>query len=328
MKLKWTALMFTALFCTALTGCGASAGALQENADKFNVVCTNFAEYDWARQLTKGLENQFEITYLLENGVDLHNYQPSAADIAKISTCDLLIYVGGESDHWVPDALQSAVNPDMQVIRLLDVVQALEEETVEGMEAEEEEEEESDAPEYDEHVWLSLRNAAQCCSKISEALRTLEKDPTAAQKLQLNEESYQEQLTALDSEFLEVSTQTQEKPLIFADRFPFRYFVEDYGYTYYAAFPGCSAETEASFETVAFLAQKADETGVSMIFTIEGGSSAVAEAVRDSTAAKNQQIVSLNSLQSVTSDQISEGATYLSLMTDNLNVLKGDAAAT
>lgn len=315
-KMIMTAVWIGALL---LTGCSAEGSA--SDSGKYQIVCTNFPEYDWTMQLIKGHEDVFEVTYLLKNGVDIHNYQPTAADMAKIAGCDLFLYVGGESEHWVPDALSEAVNPEMHTIRLLDEVNALEEETVEGMEAEAEEEEgEEEAPEYDEHVWLSVRNAMQFCDVISGQLGAI--DPEHAADYTNNKTNYCDALMALDADFTAVHDSMAEPTLIVADRFPFRYFVEDYGYPYYAAFAGCSAETEASFETIAFLAQKADELGASTIFTIEGGNTDIADAVIASTKDKNQTIARLNSLQSVTETQMAEGVTYLSLMQENLNVLK------
>lgn len=319
MKRQAIALTLSAVLSAGcLTGC---AGSVQSPAsDRIQIVCTNFAVYDWTRNLLAP-DADYDVTYLLKNGTDSHSFQPSAADIAKISSCDLFIYVGGESEHWTAEAVQNVVNPDHHSLRLLDVVPPLEEELVEGMEAEEEEGDEvSDEPEYDEHIWLSVQNAQLCCSAIDELL--CEVDPAHADAYQDAGKHYQERLAKLDTEFAAVAEQNHDQPLIVADRFPFRYFVEDYGYTYYAAFAGCSAETEASFETVAFLANKADECQTRTLFTIEGGNTGIAEAVRDNTQSKDQTIAVLNSLQSVTQEQIEGGASYCSLMEENLAVLK------
>ena len=322
MKKQLLAALLSAMLCTGLTACGTAAMPGKDN-DKIRIVCTNFPEYDWVRQLTQGEEDAYEITYLLENGADLHNYQPSAMDMAKISCCDLFICVGGESERWVDDALAGAVNKSMRVVKLLDCVEAVEEETVEGMETEADEEAaEAEAPEYDEHIWLSVSNAKICCAQIVSQLAVIGDDDERFMKLNQNLDAYRRQLDALDSDFREVSEAMPGHMLIFADRFPFRYFVDDYGYNYYAAFAGCSAETEASFETIAFLAQKVDETGVSTVFTIEGGNTGIAEAVIANTKSKDQKTAVLNSIQSVTSEQVESGATYLSLMEGNLNVLK------
>lgn len=303
-----------------MSGCSAKMPA---EDDRLTIVCTNFSEYDWTKQLIAGCEDEYEVTYLLENGMDIHSYQPTALDVAKISGCDLFIYVGGESEYWVSDVLAEAVNPDMQVIRLMDEVKALEEEHIPGMETEEaheEHEDEEETPELDEHVWLSVKNAGRFCEAISEKLCVL--DSSHADVYTANLAAYQAQLDELDQAFYYAYALTECPVLIVADRFPFRYFIEDYPYMYYAAFAGCSAETEASFQTIAFLAGKADENGVGTIFTIEGGGSAIAESVIANTTGKNQRIAELNSLQSVTREQIDSGATYISLMEENLGVLK------
>ncbi len=489
-----------------------------------SIVCTIFPEYDWVRQIMGSHAENAEITYLLDNGVDLHSFQPTAADMIKIAECDLFIYVGGESDEWVENALAEAVNPNMQVINLMDVLgdSAKEEELKEGMqegehehehdhdhEHEEIEEEDikdrelsdfagnwqslyplleageldeyvehhaeehekpaeevkkeleekwgcdvtavsidgtkieftyadgtkksgeykyaeyspilnddgdihavryqyeavsGDSPkyvilndhgyepanakhfhicygddadfdttvknftynpffipegldgekaveileehshhnnkdheheaegeehehhhedgevEYDEHVWLSLKNAKALCSEITSKLCTLDAANESDYKANLT--AYTEKLDALDSDFQTLVDGTSVKTIVFGDRFPFRYFVDDYGLDYYAAFIGCSAETEASFETVAFLSQKVDELGVSTVFTIENSDQKIAKTIIENTKDKNQKILALNSLQSVSNEQIQNGMTYLGLMQENYDTLK------
>ena len=266
---------------------------------------------------------------LLDNGVDLHSYQPTAQDILKISTCDLFIYVGGESDGWVSDALQEAANKDMKVIDLLDVLDdaVKEEEIVEGMEAgeehgdgeDEEHEEEEEGPEYDEHVWLSLRNAKVLCEAITSALTEI--DPDHAADYRSNLTSYSEKLDALDAAFQSAVDSASRKTLLFGDRFPFRYLVDDYGLSYYAAFAGCSAETEASFRTITFLADKVDEFNLTSVLTIESSDQKIAQTIIQNTKEKNQNILTLNSMQSVTSNDVAAGTGYLSIMESNLDVL-------
>lgn len=274
------------------------------------------------REILGDKADHAEVTMLLDNGVDLHSYQPTADDIIKISDCDLFIYVGGESDGWVEDALKEAANKDMQVINLLDVLgeQVKEEEVVEGMEAEEEESEDEDEPEYDEHVWLSLKNAEPLCNAITDALEEI--DPANKDAYAANAASYLEKLAALDGEYQTVVDNAARKTVLFGDRFPFRYLVDDYGLSYYAAFVGCSAETEASFETISFLAGKVDELGLPCVLTIEGAQHKIAETIVQNSAAKNQSILTLDSMQSTTSADAANGTTYLSAMESNLDVLK------
>lgn len=294
-------------------------------ADKISVVTTIFPEYDWVRELTAGNDN-VDITMLLDKGIDLHSFQPTADDIVKVASCDMFIYVGGESDGWVEDALAEAVNKDMIVINLLDVLgdKVKEEEIVEGMEGEEEEEseeaEEEEGPEYDEHVWLSLRNAEILCKNIAGELAKLDEDNKELYEKNLAD--YVSRLEALDKEYVAAVDAASVKTVLFGDRFPFRYMVDDYGLDYYAAFVGCSAESEASFETITFLAGKADELGLSSILQIESADGRIAETVRSTSNSKNQSILTMDSLQSVTADRVNSGAKYLDIMRSNLEVLK------
>ncbi len=309
----------------SLIGCSSSVGNAETNSGKLQIVCTNFSEYDWVRQILGNHADEVQLTYLLSDGVDMHNYQPTASDMVKISGCDMFVYVGGESDKWVDDALAEAANPNLKAFRLLDVITAKEEEEIEGMEEEHDEEDhDDDEPEFDEHVWLSVRNAQIICSELEQTLETI--DPENANDYKSNFNSYQTELIHLDEDFNKCYSLSSgiNTTLVFADRFPFRYFVDDYGYKYYAAFAGCSAETEASFETVAFLAKQLDDPQnvCSCVYVIEGGKHDLAEAVISNTESKNFPIRELNSIQSVTSEQIANGATYVSLMRGNLEVLK------
>ena len=291
--------------------------------EKVKIVTTIFPEYDWVRQIAGDKVSDMDITMLLDNGVDMHSYQPTADDIMKISDCDLFIYVGGESDEWVNDALKEAVNKDMQVIDLLDVLGELIkiEELVEGMQdAEHEEEEEHEEKEYDEHVWLSLKNAETLCDAIAEALGNADPDNKAV--YDTNKAAYIDQLVSLDNQYREVVDQASMKTLLFGDRFPFRYMVDDYGLSYYAAFAGCSAESEASFETISFLAKKIDELGLKYVMTIEKSDQKIAKTIIENTQNKDQSILTLDSMQSTTSADVANGMTYLSIMEGNLNILK------
>lgn len=320
----------TTLGVSAFTGCGASTdnnssvnNTTSEN--KISVVTTIFPEYDWVREIV-GDNDNVEITMLLDNGVDLHNYQPTAEDIMKIATCDVFVYVGGESDEWVEDALSEATNKDMQVVNLLESLgeSVKEEEVVEGMMAEEEEEAEAEEGEeeeveYDEHVWLSLKNAQVLVDAIEQAIATVDADN--ADTYAANASAYIDELAALDEKYQATIDAASVKTVLFGDRFPFRYLVDDYGLDYYAAFVGCSAETEASFETVTFLAGKVDELNLNTVFTIENSDQKIAKTIIENTAAKDAQILTLDSLQSTTMDDVNAGVTYLSVMEGNLDIL-------
>jgi len=317
--------MLCALTASALAGCGRT-GANTEDNGKINIVTTIFPEYDWVMNILGERADKAEVTMLLDNGVDLHSYQPTADDMLMIAGCDVFIYVGGESDGWVDDALKSESNPDRVVINLLDVLgdSVKEEELVEGMQGEEEEEEgeedEEEGPEYDEHVWLSLKNASIICDAIEGALAGV--DSEGASVYEKNCADYKAELSALDAEYAKAAESGKVKTILFGDRFPFRYMTDDYGLDYYAAFVGCSAETEASFETIIFLANKVDELGLSSIITIEKSDGRIAGTIRDNTSAKDQKILTLDSMQSVTSDDVVKGESYLSIMKSNLEVLK------
>ena len=317
---------------------------------KFSVVCTIFPEYDWIRQLVGDKKDNYEITYLLDKGVDLHSYQPTAEDIAKIANCDLFVYVGGESDGWVDDALKESKNDKMQVVNLLETLgkNVKPEEVVEGMQEEDEHDHDHDdkdhdhddkdhddkdhdhedadhdhdleeETEYDEHVWLSLRNATALVNTLAEKLQTI--DPENKDYYAGTAADYTAKLGDLDSRYLATIKKAKVKTVLFGDRFPFRYLVDDYGLKYYAAFVGCSAETEASFETVAFLAKKTDDLKLKSVLVIENSDQKIAKKIVETTKDKNQNIVVLNSMQSITNEDIANGATYLSIMESNLKAL-------
>ncbi len=335
--MKMNRILAVILSLALLPAClGAGAAA---NEKKLSVVTTIFPIYDWTREIA-GSNGHTDITLLLDSGVDLHSYQPTAADIMKIASCDVFIYVGGESDEWVEDALKEAVNPDMAVISLLEILgdDVRTEEIVEGMEHEHDHGEDHDAEghdhdgedhehhdeheheeEADEHVWLSLRSAQKLVSAI--ALKLGEADPARADDYQAHAAAYCGKLSALDVRYTEAVGQAAHKTILFGDRFPFRYLADDYGLTYYAAFSGCSAETEASFRTIAFLAQKVDELGLPAVLTIEGSDHRIAQTVIQTTKEKKQKLLTLDSMQGTTAADVQAGVSYLSIMEDNLLAL-------
>ena len=318
--------IFTVIAAIIMAGClsacaaNTASGSSQNENDKLQIVTTIFPEYDWVMNILGSNPAGANVTMFLDSGVDLHSFQPTAEDILKVSTCDMFIYVGGESDEWVEDALKEAVNKDMVVIDLLDVLgdSVKEEEVVEGMQEEENEHEEEE-PEYDEHVWLSLRNAATLTGYISEQLQKI--DENNAAEYRKNTDDYIAKLDELDKRYSDAVSKATVKTLLFGDRFPFRYLTDDYGLSYYAAFVGCSAETEASFETIRFLAEKVDELSLPAVMTIEGKDHKIAETIVENTKTKDQKILTMDSMQSVTKEDVTNGTTYLSVMENNLSVM-------
>lgn len=378
-----TMMMLVTLGVTIFSGCGkigASKGIDGDNdvtiieesepakgdavETKPSIVCTTFPQYDWVMNILGDKSEEFDVTILMDKGVDLHSFQPTAQDIANISKCDMFIYVGGESDSWVEDALKEATNENMQVLNLVGELGEMvkEEEIVEGMEhnhAHEPSEvahfhiyfgnegfdeltnattnpyfvhsglsdEEilkglmghSHEHENDEHVWLSLNNTKVLVNKISETMQKV--DSENADVYSENAKRYIKEIEELDAKYQEMIDNAGVKTVVFGDRFPFRYLVDDYGLGYYAAFAGCSAESEASFETIVFLAQKVDEYGLDTVFVIENSDKKIAQTIIDNTKEKNQEIMMLDSMQSVTMKDIENGASYLEIMQKNYDTL-------
>jgi len=334
------AIFVAALF--ALVACGDTSKNNTTKENKLSVVTTIYPEFSWTKSILGNQADSVKLELLMKNGVDLHSYKPTAHDVAKIASADMVIYVGGESDEWIKDALAASPKKGRIEINLMDVLgdRVKAEEIVEGMQAEEEHEHNKVAEpaevthkdehehhhhdeevENDEHVWLSLKNAEIIVKKIAEELSKL--DAAHATIYKQNTDAYVAQIQSLNAEYRETVEKAVRKTVLFGDRFPFRYLVDDYSIKYYAAFVGCSAESEASFETIAFLAGKMDAESLPVIFTIENSNGKIAKAVlAASKKSQNAQILILNSMQSVTEKQIAEGIDYLSLMKSNLDVLK------
>lgn len=370
-------LIFCVIVMAALAGCGGQTQPAQKpetknEPKKLKIVTTIFPIYDWTSEILGSEAKNAELTMLMKNGVDMHSYQPTADDLVKLSSCDVLIYVGGESDKWIEDARKAAVNKNMVALRLMDVLgdRLKQEETVEGMEAHHHHEHDKDGhkhddhdkdehghheeladheheehkheehkhkdhdhdkhdhdkdnhehhDEYDEHIWLSLKNAQLCVNAIADAVSRA--DAAHAQAYKDNAAAYGAKLSGLDKEFSAAVAAAPKKTLLFGDRFPFRYLADDYRLKYYAAFPGCSAETEASFETIAFLSAKLVELKLPAILTIEGGSRKVAETILYNTPTHDQKILVLDSMQSTVGEKATYGQDYLAVMKKNLEVLK------
>ncbi len=316
-------LLVLSISLSALSGCS------MHDDGKLKVVVTIFPVYDWVMEVLGDRAEEVDVRLLLDSGADLHSYQPSTSDIVAVAQADLFIYVGGESDEWVDDAMKNATNKDMRTMELLALLgdRAHVEEIKEGMEHEREEEhaEAEEEGAYDEHVWLSLKNASFYVDLIAKELGALDKENADLYKS--NAEAYEKKLDDLDDSYAAVVEASPRDTILFGDRFPFRYLVEDYGLDYYAAFVGCSAETEASFDTMNFLISKANELSIKVILKIENSSTKIAEGIRNGTNTKDQEIMVFDSLQSATKKEYAQGRTYLAVMTSNLEVLRAALAA-
>ena len=312
-------------------------------APRLRVITATFPLYDWTRQILGKQLQDVELIQLQDNGVDLHNFQPSVRDVARIAQCDLFVFVGGESDEWAETALRSQRNPRRIAVNLLKELgdAAREEEHLEGMEEHDHDHhhdakhdhdhdkkhdhdhhhnDDDDEHELDEHVWLSLRCAARLCQTIAAKLAQL--DPEHAAEYQANCKVYVAKLAALDGRYATMVKSAPRKILLFGDRFPFRYLAEDYGLTCFAAFSGCSAETEASFKTIAFLAGKVDELKLPAVVVLENRHHKIAETVVKTAKSKGVRIIVVDSLQSSTSRDAAKGKTYLGAMEKNLTAVR------
>lgn len=306
-----SAVLPIAVIMLCFASCGGAEPEKQSDSDKLKIVCSIFPQYDFCRNIAG---DRTEVELLLDSKTDLHSFEPTAEDILKISKCDLFINVGGESDEWAEDIIRSSENKNLSVISIMDLVNTHGEETLPGME---ENEEESGEPEADEHVWTSLKNAVKITEKITR--RLCELDAENADFYSANCKSYTAELISLEKEYQSVIGSAKRSTLLFADRFPFRYLAEDYSLECFAAFSGCSAQTEASFETMAFLAQTVKDRNLPFVLVIDGSDGSVAEAVSRQSGAK---IKTLNSCQSVPEQDIKNGVGYLEIMRQNLEVLK------
>lgn len=341
-KLAFIAIwIFMAAFM--LSACNTESGKKDSTPKKISVVATIYPQYDWLKNVIGERADAVDLMLLIKNGTDLHSYQPSAQDIAAIANADLVVYVGGESDGWIEKALAATPKEGRITLNLMKALgdRVKEEEVVEGMQVETKENAEEhhehdkvtepaeatsehhhhEEVENDEHIWLSLKNAWILVNALAQSLSKV--DSANSSIYTANAVIYNAKLWTLDSEFTTAISGASQKTVLFGDRFPFRYLVDDYGIKYYAAFAGCSAESEASFETVTFLANKMDSLALPAILTIDGSDGKIARAILEaSKQSKGAEILTLNSMQSVADKQIKAGADYLSIMRDNLEILK------
>ncbi len=341
--------MFILAAALTLVACSAESNEKAPAQKKVSIVATIYPQYDWLKNILGDRQDAVDLKLLIKNGTDLHSYKSSAQDIAAIASADMVVYVGGESDEWIEKALSATPKAGRVQVNLMQALgdRVKEEEIVEGMQAEEEQEhhhehgeeaeehehhehaekhehehhEHAEEAENDEHIWLSLKNAEILVMNLADAISKV--DTAHATEYHMNAGLYIAKISALDAQYRTTTDSAAFKTILFGDRFPFRYLVDDYGIKYFAAFVGCSAESEASFETVAFLAGKMDSLALPAIFTIDGSNGKIARAILDASKKSNSaQVLTLNSMQSVTDAQMQAGMDYISIMQLNLEVLK------
>ena len=316
MKKKLLSALLALGLLLSLTACGAgrdTAAPEGQSNKALTVVATLFPAYDFARELCGG---RCEIVLLVPPGAETHSYEPTPQDLVRIESCDLLICNGGESEAWLDTLLDGAAGK-FGMLRMLDCVDAIEEERKEGMQRVHEEEGEEDGPEYDEHVWTSPRNAAAICRAIRDELCAL--DGAGAETYRLNCERYCEKLDELDAAFRSIIREARGSCLIFADRFPARYFVEEYGLDYFAAFPGCADDTEPSARTVAFLIDRVRAEGTPAVLYIEYSDQKLADVICEETGCRKRLF---HTCHTVSADDLKNGANYLDLMWANTESVK------
>ena len=299
------------LMLAVLMGLGGCSGTAENENGKLKIVTTIFPPYDFARQIGG---DRVELKMLVTPGGESHAYEPSPQDITAVKNCDIFICAGGESDVWTGKILDAIGTEEIAVIRMMDCVEVVEEEHVEGMvegvlEFEEEE--------YDEHVWTSLRNAQAIAQELGGNL--LDLDRSNAEFYEENLAEYVGRLSVLDKEYGKAVDAAENKVLIFGDRFPFRYLFRDYGLEYYAAFPGCSTSTDVSARSVAFLINKVKELDLPAVYYVEFSAGRVADTIGSETGAET---LLFHSCHTVSKEEFEKGVTYEMLMRNDLEVLK------
>ena len=293
-----------------LTGCNT------KKEDKITIVATSFPGYDFARAVTKNIAN-VEVKMLLKPGSEMHNYEPTPQDIKDIKNSDIFIYVGGDSDEWIDDILDNIDVKKTKVVKLMRLVDLVEEEHVEGMEAEEDAVNEEEAPEYDEHVWTSPKNAITITKKLTKVIVGLDEDNRSI--YEENSSKYISELESIDNRIEEVVKNAKRKEIVFGDRFPLRYFADDYNLKYYAAFPGCSEQTEASSKTITYLINRVKKDKIPVVFHIELSNGKIAKTIAKETNAK---VLEFKSAHNISQKDFDAGVTYVDIMNDNIKVLK------
>lgn len=300
------------LICVTVSGCEKPAA---DQADgKLNVVATIFAPYDFVHQIAGERVN---LKMLITPGAESHSFEPTPQDMIAIQNCDVFLYVGGENDEWVRKILDSVDTESMELLPLMECVDVVEEELAPGMEGGEEPHGQDGHEGGDEHVWTSPKNAVKIAERVADTL--CRADPDHSEEYRTRAESYVQKLKELDRKFEQVVSDSARKTIVFGDRFPFRYLADAYGLTYYAAFPGCATETEASAATIAFLVKTIREEGIPVVFHMELSNEKMADTLCEATGAQKRL---LHACHNVSREDFQNGETYLSLMERNVEELK------
>lgn len=294
-----------------ITGCDK-----KKDDGKLTIITSSFPGYDFARAITKD-NKDITVKMLLKPGSEMHNYEPTPQDIKDIKNSDIFIYVGGDSDEWIDDILDNIDVKKTKVVKLMRLVDLVEEEHVEGMEAEEDAVNEEEAPEYDEHVWTSPKNAITITKKLTKVIVGLDEDNRSI--YEENSLKYISELESIDNRIEEVVKNAKRKEIVFGDRFPLRYFADDYNLKYYAAFPGCSEQTEASSKTITYLINRVKKDKIPVVFHIELSNGKIAKTIAKETNAK---VLEFKSAHNISQKDFDAGVTYVDIMNDNIKVLK------
>lgn len=324
-SIKIFIVLFVVLF--VVVGAIIGIGGINKKSEEVLIVATNFPAYDFARAVAG---DKADIKMLIKPGVELHDFEPTPSDIIDIKNSELFIYTGGESDGWIENILGDIDTDKTKIFKMMDVVNVVEEEIVDGMEEEYRYEygydnggdkyqhyHDEEEIEYDEHVWTSVKNAVKIINSIRDELTEI--SPENKQVFEENAKKYTNQLADLDLEFQNIVSNGNRKTIIFGDRFPLRYFVDDYGLNYYAAFPGCSEQTEANSRTIAFLVEKIKSENIPVVLKIEMSSGNIAKTIADETGAK---VLTFNAAHNISADDFKSGRTYAEIMKENLTVLE------
>lgn len=316
MKKTISLILISLLLILSLTfgGCGKSKDSFDVTSEKLKVVTTIFPYYDFVRSIAG---DKAELKLLLSPGNEPHSYDPSPSDIVAVENCDIFIYNGGESDEWVESVLDSIENKNIHILRMMDYVSLIEEEEGEEEHSHEGEEHHKEETEYDEHIWTSLRNSIELVKAVSSQLQNC--DETNSSYYEKQTDILINNLKKLDDEFTSVVSNAKRNNIVFGDRFPIIYFVNDYGIDYDCAFPGCSSETEPSISTVKRLIDYTRDESIPVVFYLEFSSGNVARLIAEDSSAK---IMRYSSCHNVTKDEFEQGVTYISLMEQNLYAIK------